>query len=986
MLMRGFRLLVLVASLGPGALLPAAADTTSAPGPDAGALVGYVSAVRLHLARDPVLAATYISFWSDLARSGDPATLSADRLEQITLRSEAVADALRERYALTPAPYRLADTLNIALGVRAGPAAGEADAPEILLQMLDRHIAPRLLVNGRYEFAGTLHGPADLGFSPDLWLRCRSSSACIAAHDRLFASGMANVSLAADLGSRVDADMALRQLPELAQLTDGAAELQQRLLRSTRQPREAAAGAAAFYWQALGGELDPLLSAGGSSTDMARLNTLLTLGRSSAWLAGSETLATSYTVTASPLLEFARHARIIFEGGSFIGATAGVGLLFAGVQALALFDRNAADSAPPAALERMVSQLHQQNYRQFVGMREQSLLTSNTIDTRLVRLGIALDVVKEDVARIESAQRARVRSEYLVQDARRWSAFDEDNDRCFSLRSQDPRTGRLRPADFRRCEDSFLQGAVRRSQYGNRARDYVLDPRYLEPADLRFPFHNHYPLLLTLAGMDSNAALAMSDPYEWQQHATALLRLYQENPAPVADYNRRAETLRSLRAAGQRMHDALAGLVLSPNGRSAPVFREDVHAEALAAYFSALEALIDRVSILDDPAADPWGKRLTTGLNQPLAAGGKREVAEARLSGAVDPDHALRACEDAPAAAFLATEDGLLAEARRFFDSPVTTAEIARSWNQDAIAGFGLRHDDHVSLVPAPFLWTALEGLGELEFCLARFRPAVAEFTRDEGPLRNHLRANARIDASLEVRFRPGEWLATELDLDPARPPVVIARYETARSCSFAYRNDAEGCSRGQCLADLAPQMWQADSQTAVNGGRCAGDPLPQQLGQENLLADASELIDFAAALWQPWWERRAPERAALFSNAMRSTEYERAAAAWLQYFALATTTLGIWPDPAEPLAPLYAGDEGLSPRTVLAMILDEGRSSSSVLAELEQQHQDLRVRIARRGLEVADGESIYRLPHLAGLREALSRIDLLLAAYQQGT
>lgn len=941
----------------------------------AGALLGYTSAVQLRLERDPVLAATYLAFWHQLAGESDPATLSDEAARELLARSESVDRALRRRYPQSPAPYRLADTLNVAVAALA--AAGGSGQPESLLASVDRLVAPRLTVNGRYEFAGTLQGPADLGIGADLWLRCRQSPACIEAHDSLFGEALGGVPLTAGLAERLERDELLRDLPEMPRLAAGIAGLDQRLRNSPLNLRDAAAVAAGGYWQAIGGGLTP--SAG--VVDPAELGALLALGRASAWLAGSEQLANSFVVAGPPLLDYSRLA--LKGGGGFLAATAGVGLLFAGVQALSLFDGGAAP--PPRELNRLIGELHESTYRNFVGLRAESMLASNAIDARLVRLGLTLDVVRDDVARIETAQRARIRADFLVQDARRWTAFEEDNDRCFSLRSLDARTGRLRPADFRRCEDRFLQGAVRRAQYLTRAQDYLLDARFLEPADLRFPFHHHYPLLLTEAGMDSKTALALVDPFEWQQHAAALLRLYQENPAAPGDPARRAESLRALRAPGARIQQALAGLALAGNSR-APAFRSALHQQSLDAYFAALRGLANRVAALDDPEADRYGKRLTEGLDQPLPAGRRLAAIEAVLSGAQQGNTALRACTDATDAQFLAPESGLSAESRRFFDAPITATELARSWNRDAVAGFGFTLEGWAALVPRPYLWAALDGHGELEICLAKMRPAVAEFTREEGPLRNHLKANVALEAQLVVRFTPGAVLTRELGLPAARPAIEIARYEATRACSFAYRNDAEGCSRGQCLAQLAPQLWASEAGAPINGGSCSGEPLPRQLARQNRLEGAGELVDLAEALAGPYWQARAERSARLLADAARSSEYENASALYLQYFALAGTTLGTWPDPSEPLAPLYADEDALTPRAVLERLVEARSGAAALEAELAAVRSQVLAQVVARGREVERDDALYRLRHLHALRETLTRIDLMLAAYQPST
>lgn len=946
------------------------------------ALVGYAAAVRLHLESDPGRAPAYLAFWHRLAEAGDLSSLDEEAVERFRESLGGIAGTQTSPYAGPAGSTLLADLLGVSLGVvlRGERSPGAAES---LLAAVDRVIAPRVLVNGRYDYSAAMRAPLELGFGPDVWLRCRKSPACVAVHDELFAAAMAGVSVEAGFEERLAGDPQLQALPELPQLMAGIIDLDARLGTTGANLAAVAREVADSYWQALGAGVAPMLGGAGDAADSEELRALLALGRASAWLSGSPSVATSFAVIGPPMLEFAKLAAGGLGSGAFLGATAGVGLLFAGVQALALFDDGPA--AAPPALDRLVAELRESSGRNLAGLRAEGQLASNLLDTRLVRLGIALDVVKDDVSRIETAQRTRVRSDFLVQDARRWTGFEEENDRCFSLRTRNPATGRLQSTDFRRCEERFLQGAVRRSQYATRARNFTLDARFLDAADLRFPFRHHYPLLLTLNGMSDTAALALSDPLEWQQHAAALLRLYQENPAAPEDLARRSEALRSLRAAGTRTHDVLAGLAVQRDVLEPPSFNQAVHARALDEYFTALRALVRRVGALDDPEADAFGKRLTVGIDQPLPEGPRRAAIETTLSGVLEGSRALKPCASAPDAAFLAPEAGLLAEARRFFASPVTAEELARSWHRDAIGGFGLAPISHADLVPPPYLWAALDGHGELEICLSRFRPVVAEFTRDEMPVRDHLRASVELDAELEVRFTPGPELARDLALDSARPPIVIARHAATRRCTFGYRMDAAGCSRGQCLAQLAPTMWSAESSVSLNGGSCAGESLPLQLARDNSLAGAGELVDLGAALAGPYWRKRAPAQARLEADVLRSSEFETASALYLRYFALAGMTLAAWQDSAPPLAPLFSDDDPVAPRAIVAALTERRMPVDELDRAMSAEHARILEQVAARGQQVAAGEAYARLPHLVALREVLSRVDLMLLAYQPG-
>jgi hypothetical protein len=168
--------------------------------------------VQLHLERDPATAAAYIAFWQALTAAGEPGALDEAAVAQAQAAGESIAEMFAAPRQPGAAAYRLVDLLELSLGARADGQRAIA-APEVLLGMVDAVLAPRLLTNGRYEFAGTLTGAADLGFAPDVWLRCKDSPACVAAHDALFSEPMNGVSLAAGSARDWPATPASRRSP-----------------------------------------------------------------------------------------------------------------------------------------------------------------------------------------------------------------------------------------------------------------------------------------------------------------------------------------------------------------------------------------------------------------------------------------------------------------------------------------------------------------------------------------------------------------------------------------------------------------------------------------------------------------------------------------------------------------------------------------------------------------------------------------------------
>jgi hypothetical protein len=955
-----------------------APEPESEPADDLASLLAYSTGLQLAAGRDPRLAARYLAFWHLLSQAADPSQLDEAQAVRIEALLERVGPPAAGRGS---GPGGLAALLPGVIAVLSTQRGEALAGSQALLTATDRVLAPRVLVNGRYEFAGRLDDSADLNLASDVWLRCRASPACILLHDRLFAQSMGGVSLGTAATPRLASDAALQSLPGLGRLLEQAEMLDQRLVAAGGTREAAAAAAGAELWQVIGAQAGSWVSGSGPRPDPAELQRLLALGQGSAWLAGSGPLGGAFGIVGRPLLEFAQYGAQGALAGTFIGATAGVGLLLAGAQALAQTSQAAARAdAQAPEVSRMLWRLQESTYTGLLGLRSETQLSGNALDVRLVGLGLSLDALRDDVARIESAQRARLRAGYLQQEARRWSAFEEDNERCFSLRSRDAATGRLRPAEYRRCEERLLQGAIRRSQYATRARDYVLDPAFLEPADLRFPFHRHYPLLLSSGGLDTSAALSLADPFEWQQHAAALLRLYQEQPAAPAEFARRREVLRELGAAGQRVHDALAAVVVGPRPLDAPSFQVTTHERVIEAHFQSLEQLVARVGTLDEPEADPYGKRLTAGLDQPLPDGQRRAALEERLAGLARGGRGLGPCSDAAEVDFIAGEQALRAETRRWFGSPITAEEVAQGWSRGAVSRFGLHPGSVTAWLTRPVTWAVLEGLGEVEVCLARLRPASLAFSREESLLRGHRDAQVEIDARIEVRFYPGEPLRRQAGL-PDDASLLLAATEATRSCSFAFRTDAGGCSRGACVGQLAGRFWSAGPEEDVNGGRCEGPPLPARLAaafrRAEPLPDA--LLEGMEALY---WQGRAVRSARLAADARRSSEYVAASASALHYFALATVTVAAWPDPGSPLLRLFGVEGRLSPRAVVADLVETRRPPETLRAELAAERERLMQWVRERGQEVEQPGALYRMPQMQGLREALTRVELAQAAY----
>jgi hypothetical protein len=930
---------------------------------------GYLGALQAHVEPNPALATAYLAFWSAVAdsRTPDLSDIGEDRWPAIIEATARVAGAVRDRYGANSTRYRLLDTVQIAADALAADDAG--GRTEALLRLIDRQIAPRVQTGTRYSHGGTLADPAPLGSATALWQRCRASAACVAAHDALFGEAMGGVSIGATLAERLAADPALAGRKDVALLRVALATAGQQLGKAAGDRRPTLQAVADGAWRLIDSRGD----AGGSDG----LRALLTIGSAAATLGDSPPRSSAFAVLRQPLREAAAAAPGSGGVPAWVSVTARLGLLLAGGQALSLFDSLATVAGParpagtPPELARLVAGLFAETSRDLAALRTEVVVSANATDTRLAALALAADVLKEDVARIESTQQAQVRGAFAAAEARRWTAFDEDNERCFALRNLDPRTGRLRAAEFRRCEDRFLQGAVRRSQYATRSTDYVLQGRYLEPADLQFPFHPHYPLLLIRGGMEQQAALALPDPVEWLQHTTALVRLYAENPAAPGDHPRRAEVLRQVRAAGTRITAAIEGLIATPAGGGSRAFRATLHDQMLGDYFARLDHLVARTVEVDSGDADPFGKRLTVGLDQPLPGGRKGAALGARLAtGALAP------CSDAPAGAFTPTDGAVVAESRRFFDNPITAAEVEAKWNRTAVAGFGLAGINPGTLVAPGWSWVAADGLGTLDACLLAFRPEAVDFSRDAGPSRDTFLGLVEVGASIAVRFTPGDALAGVPGFTPGHP-IVLATHAATRRCRFGYRRDEQGCSRGRCLADLAPAIWSGDD-AAAGDLACTEEPLATQFGAR---PPAGEPVP--ANLAAAYWARRATATAALEADLRRSAAFDQAGTAWREYFALAAVTLGTFADGGAAVAPLLDRAGPLSPDGVLRTLLREREDPAGLRRFLQAERRRLSAAASRRGAEiVAAPLPGWGVLPLRALGEGLGRVDLLLAAY----
>jgi len=976
-------------------------------------MAAYLAAVRAHVETSPDLAAAYLVFWSEL-KSGIPADAApqddelADPYAALATLAAQVSIGVKQNHRPDSVESLTTDILQRTLTTLASQprppkandikgsdtkgsdkkgndtnSATSADAAQRLMANLDRVTTPNRNAEGRYEFMGALRTATAIGSSAEVWNLCKAIRACVKAHDQLFAPAMQGISLVADVKKRLSTDTALAESPLWQNMQPIAQSIDEEAGKSpTLEERNAVLRRSSqTNWRTL---LKDLPAATGmkeakddaTTPDRSRLDALFTLGLAGAELTGNTQLAQAFSITRSPALEFASLASQGALAGSLATTMAGVTLLVVGVQALSLLDGNDQETrAASEELRTLISALDARTYSAITEARNEQLLAINAVDSRVASLGLSLDVVKNDIARLESASRRRVAAAFETDSARRWSEFDEANDRCFSLRNRDARTRRLSMADFRRCEDRFLQGATIKARYSNRSSEYVQDARFIAAADAHFPFHQHYPLLLTQGGLDSRRALALPDPIEWQQNVAALLRLYRDHPVQSGEQLKRKETLAALQQAGERLRDALEALIVQVDESGRVAFRKSMHEQALQSYLASLQKLADRVNKLDDPAAHPYGKRLTMGLDQPLPQGAKRMAIEAELSRMALEGGVLQVCPNAQAQAFLPQRERVVAEARRFFGSPITAEEMAAAWNREMVDELQLQLDDLASIVPLPYLWASLDGLGSLQICITRFRPETAAFTREEGPQRDTLRGSIIVGADIEVRYLPGPSLGKAL-LAEGEQSVLLARHSGGRACTFGYRNDEEGCSRASCLKRIASTLWGTDKRQAAKHVACEEEALRTRL-VVSPRTGGTDSDQWVPMLEQDYWQRQGERVARVEADALRSGEFEDVSLQFLQYYALTGVTLGAYPETARLLEDLFVEGGRLTPRGALRALVTQHTHADEQLKALNKQVERVLALVSQRGEELQDQGLRARLPHLEALADMQARIQL---------
>ena len=967
-------------------------------------MAAYLAAVRTHIETSPDLAAAYLVFWSEL-KAGVPVHAAprgenaVDPYASLVTLARQVSKEVKQQHRPDSVESFVSDVLQRTLTTLAQapqqPARGKADhttsidAAEHILANLDTVTTPRRNSEGRYEFTGSLRTATAIGSSAEVWNLCKAIRACVKAHDQLFAPAMQGISLIADVKKRLNSDAALADSPLWLNMQPIAQSIDAQTGKSSTLAERNAAlrRSSQAQWHAVlkdlpvvAGMEKPELKDDAVSPDRSRLDALFTLGLAGAELTGNKQLAQAFSITRSPALEFASLASQGALAGSFATSIAGVALLVVGVQALSLLDGGDQETREASAeLRTFIAALDARTYSAITVARNEQLLAINAVDSRVASLGLSLDVVKTDIARLETASRRRVAAAFETDTARRWSDFDAANDRCFSLRHRDAKTNRLSPSDFRRCEDRFLQGATIKARYSNRSSEYSQDARFIMAADANFPFHQHYPLLLTQGGLDSRRALALPDPIEWQQNVAALLRLYREQPVQSGEQLKRKETLTALEQAGERLRDALEALIVQVDKSGRVSFRKSLHEQALASYLASLRKLADRVNKLDDPATHPFGKRLTLGLDQPLPDGAKRTAIDAQLSRLALEDGALQVCPDVQTQAFLPQQERVVAEARRFFGSPITAEEMAAAWNRDMVDELQLQLDDLASIVPLPYLWASLDGLGTLQICVARFRPETAAFTREEGPQRDTLRGSVIVGADIEVRYTPTQPLNNDKSIDGDQP-ILLARYSAGRACTFGYRNDEMGCSRATCLKSIASTLWGTDKRLTEKHVSCEEDPIRTRLAASPRTGgtDSDQWIE---KLEQDYWQRQGERRTRIEADALRSDEFEAASLQFLQYYALTGVALGAYPETARLLEDLFAEGGKLTPRGALRVFVTQRKPAAEQLKTLREGISHVLVLVSERGEELQDQGLRARLPPLEALADMQARVQLAASA-----
>jgi hypothetical protein len=176
--------------------------------------------------------------------------------------------------------------------------------------------------------------------------------------------------------------------------------------------------------------------------------------------------------------------------------------------------------------------------------------------------------------------------------------------------------------------------------------------------------------------------------------------------------------------------------------------------------------------------------------------------------------------------------------------------------------------------------------------------------------------------------------------------------------------------------------MWSNDAHRTGRAARCEGDPLTEQLPRLGAAVDGSATAPLIADIEQAVRARHQGAFARLEADALRSDEYEDAAAAYLRYYAFAGVTLGTYPGDSSGLGGLFGTADPLTPRSVLANLLHNRRAPAAVRAELASRAASIRAAVADRGAALAARPGDPAFPHFRALDETLARLELAEAAY----
>jgi hypothetical protein len=975
----------------------------------AGQIGAYIAAANMHLATDPIEATSFVVFSAMLEANtvefGGVDKIPAFRLAEIGSSVRKTRESLREYYGDRAPSFSEAMVTAIdgiaawGGGALAGPLGGigAASFTHMLAAQLQDFVALQSQIAGRYRYAGAITTTPDLqGIAGKTFYWCTQTAQCVELHDSIFAKPMMGVSISASFEDRIQRDPWFSVKFDVVRLSQNVKDVEERVAKraadANAQGELKTESLFEEYWSSAVNRISAVRDkpeARFSSAEAQDIDAYMTIARGLAFVMGNDKLVASVSILHQPVMQFVRLGP---DASNLVTTAATMNLFVACIQVIDLLGTKHGPGAEQMifeeiqSLKKMIVEVHGTLVAGFAGTRADLVLAANTIDTRVAGIGIAIDGIRDQVLEIRADQLAGIRSDFEKEAGARWAKFESDNERCFGERYLTAK-GVLRADVFKQCEETFLHSATIAAKYETRSKAYSGSASQLRMSSIQFPFHDHYPLLLVASNtLSEEEAYALMNPLEWYQNSSALLRLYRANPSTSGS---RIASLNSLLQSGKRLRLALRGLV-TERVQENESFRSEMNLKLLADYFKSLEALAKAVIAADAADKDPYGKRLSEGLQQQVPLGQKYEAVETLLSKAKGGHPYLKKCRNVAEDMFTPQNVSESIEIKeRFPANPNPIAEVSRVW-ASGLNDMGVAPRSWSNLVPRELLWASLIGFGDLDICLSEFRPTRVRFGAENfGGFA--FGATTRVKATLQVHFFPSQAFLDVLRKDAAveealkdRESIIVAEYSASRSCEFRYSPLAHKppCpGRANCLRQAGLIIWNGAIDADVFGGRCdEGDPaLADELPKNNLLTNNEITKALSEKIAELYWPSRSDDLRNLRLDVLTKSEFQLATESYLQYLALASLQFNAPTDGGDTLRTLFAK---LVPAPLLLVdqIIAQKRPIDSIASELAADFTNAKAMVAEKGKSLVAHQLVNELPQIRNVDEMLAHIEIQLS------